>query len=1093
MRPLTLTMSAFGPYAGRTEVALHRLGRAGLYLITGDTGAGKTTLFDAVTFALYGEASGAEREASMLRSQYAAPETPTEVELVFEYDSRTYTIRRNPEYDRPKKRGEGTVRQRAEAELRRPDGSVVTGSREVTAAVSELIGLDRGQFAQIAMIAQGDFLKLLLADTRKRQEIFRNIFRTRYYQVFQDRLKAESGRLRDGCESARESVRQYIGGAVCPEEDRLARLQSGELPFEEAEALIAGQIERDRQAQRESGAAQEAVSARLTEVSALLGRAEQIENTRQERQRLQTQALSQRDLLAQAQTRWEREEAQAPRREELETALRTMEAELPRYQEAEERAKELQRLSEETARHRTAVEEARLERETQARRLTDLRADVETLRTAGEDWQRLLREREAAERTQEALTRLGEQWQLWRESAAAEEEARHLQKRLSAEIESKSQALKALQDHLRASRETLTASAGLPAERDRLLARVERVRERTRDLEALQKLLGERGDTEKSLTEAQDAYRTASEAAETASRNYQEKNRAFLDAQAGILAQNLRPETPCPVCGSLHHPALAAMPQSAPTEAELEEAKRAEAQARHVERERSGRSGELTALMWAQESSLIEGLRRHVEAPSLPEAEKQIDQCLCDIRQEQETLRQALLDIEAQLSHREALEGEARHQEEEAAGVEEERQALVLRQAEADRRQSRLQGETEQRRCQLAEGLRAHLPDLPPEEAEARLPARQAAASEILRAVEERQREAAERLKRREALEAALPLTEAGVQAAERRLTQSQEALTALESQRAAQRAQAEALRAQLPCESLAEAQARHQALSQERDTLLASKEAAQREREECRLALAQTEAAVEQLTEVLRAAGPVDRTAAEAEQEALMTQQRALQERQQTIAARLSANQTALTRMRERWAELRTLEERWTWLRALSNTVNGTLAGREKIALETYVQTACFDRILRRANLRFLAMSDGQYELKRQREAENNRSQSGLELEVIDHANGSRRSVRTLSGGESFLASLSLALGLSDEIQSAAGGVRLDTMFVDEGFGSLDEETLQKAVAALSGLAQGDRLVGIISHVSELKDRIDRQIVVKKDRAGGSRVEVVV
>ena len=249
----------------------------------------------------------------------------------------------------------------------------------------------------------------------------------------------------------------------------------------------------------------------------------------------------------------------------------------------------------------------------------------------------------------------------------------------------------------------------------------------------------------------------------------------------------------------------------------------------------------------------------------------------------------------------------------------------------------------------------------------------------------------------------------------------------------------------------------------------------------------------MEQLTEVLRAAGPADRAAAEAEQEALMTQQRALQERQQTIAARLSANQTALTRMRERWAELRTLEERWTWLRALSNTVNGTLAGREKIALETYVQTACFDRILRRANLRFLAMSDGQYELKRQREAENNRSQSGLELEVIDHANGSRRSVRTLSGGESFLASLSLALGLSDEIQSAAGGVRLDTMFVDEGFGSLDEETLQKAVAALSGLAQGDRLVGIISHVSELKDRIDRQIVVKKDRAGGSRVEVVV
>ena len=770
-----------------------------------------------------------------------------------------------------------------------------------------------------------------------------------------------------------------------------------------------------------------------------------------------------------------------------------MEAELPRYQEAEKQAGELRRLSEETARHRAAQEKTRLERETQARRLTDLHADLKTLRTAGEDWQRLLREREAAERTQEALTRLGEQWQSWRESAAAEEEARHLQKRLSAEIERKSQELKALQERLRAGRETLTASAGLPAERDRLLACGEQVRERTRDLAALQNLLGEWGSTQKSLTEAQDAYRAASAAAEAASRNYQEKNRAFLDAQAGILAQNLCPETPCPVCGSLHHPSPAAMPQSAPTETELEEAKRAEAQARRVEREQSGRSGELAALAWAQESSLLEGLRRYVEAPSLPEAKRQIDECLYNIRQEREALRQSLLDIEAQLSHREALEGEVRRQEERAAGMEEERQALVLRQAEADRRQSRLQGESEQRRCQLAEGLRAHLPDLPPEEAEAQLPARRTAASEALRAVEERQREASERLKRREALEAALPLTEAELQAAERRLTQSQETLTALESQQAAQRAQAEALRAQLPCESLAEAQTQQQALSQERDTLLASLETARQEREGCRLALAQTEAAVERLTAVLRAAGPVDRTAAEAEREALLTQQRALQERQQAIAARLSANQTALTRMRERWAELRTLEERWTWLRALSNTVNGALAGREKIALETYVQTACFDRILRRANLRFLAMSDGQYELKRQREAENNRSQSGLELEVIDHANGSRRSVRTLSGGESFLASLSLALGLSDEIQSAAGGVRLDTMFVDEGFGSLDEETLQKAVAALSGLAQGERLVGIISHVSELKERIDRQVVVKKDKTGGSRAEVVV
>ena len=184
-------------------------------------------------------------------------------------------------------------------------------------------------------------------------------------------------------------------------------------------------------------------------------------------------------------------------------------------------------------------------------------------------------------------------------------------------------------------------------------------------------------------------------------------------------------------------------------------------------------------------------------------------------------------------------------------------------------------------------------------------------------------------------------------------------------------------------------------------------------------------------------------------------------------------------------------LERRWSWVRALSNTANGNLAGKEKLMLETYIQTTYFDRIIRRANLRFLAMSGGQYELKRSREAGNNKSQSGLELNVIDHYNGTERSVRTLSGGESFKASLSLALGLADEIQSSAGGIRLDTMFVDEGFGSLDEESLRQAIQTLADLAGGNRLVGIISHVGELKERIDRQIVVTKDRTGGSHVRI--
>lgn len=213
----------------------------------------------------------------------------------------------------------------------------------------------------------------------------------------------------------------------------------------------------------------------------------------------------------------------------------------------------------------------------------------------------------------------------------------------------------------------------------------------------------------------------------------------------------------------------------------------------------------------------------------------------------------------------------------------------------------------------------------------------------------------------------------------------------------------------------------------------------------------------------------------------------------EKTINARKSNNEQALKNIMERVSESTDAEKKLSLIKSLSETANGNLAGKEKIMLEAYIQMTYFDRIINKANRRFMIMSDGQYELKRRKTADNNRSQSGLDLDVIDHYNGSERDVKSLSGGESFKASLSLALGLADEIQSSAGGIKLDTMFVDEGFGSLDEESLAQAIRALSSLAEGNRLVGIISHVNELKERIDTQIVVKKAKTGGSHAEILV
>jgi exonuclease SbcC len=209
-------------------------------------------------------------------------------------------------------------------------------------------------------------------------------------------------------------------------------------------------------------------------------------------------------------------------------------------------------------------------------------------------------------------------------------------------------------------------------------------------------------------------------------------------------------------------------------------------------------------------------------------------------------------------------------------------------------------------------------------------------------------------------------------------------------------------------------------------------------------------------------------------------------------VETRLQGNRHALENIETQARALAGVEEHLLWVKSLSDTANGTVSGKEKIMLETYVQTFYFDRIIRRANLRLLVMSNGQYELMRSANASDKKSQSGLDLNVIDHYNATERSVKTLSGGESFMASLSLALGLSDEIQSSSGGIQLDTMFVDEGFGSLDEETLSQAMKVLNGLAESNLLIGIISHVSALKEKIEKQVMVKKEKSGGSQVKIL-
>lgn len=1097
MRPLKLTLSAFGPYAGTVVLELERLGVRGLYLITGDTGAGKTTIFDAITYALYGEASGDNRDPSMFRSKYALPETPTLVELVFSYQGRTYTVRRNPEYERPARRGGGTTLQRADAELHLPDGRIVTRSREVTAEIVSILGLDRSQFTQIAMIAQGDFLKLLLADTKSRQDIFREIFETRYFMVFQEKLKSEAMGLQKACAAARASVQQYIGGVLYREEDplgpRLEQAVQGALPLEETMALIETLLEADQAAEDRCAAELEQLDGAIGEAAGRLAQAEEAAKTRANLEAARVRQTEQQQRVDAARTALTEREAETPRRTALQEQVTALEAELPRYETLESQKETCRRLAAEMEALTAEQAQRQTRRQEQAAQLEAWRQEAQTLTAAAAEQQRLLGEQDRLDRRLTALDGL------FRDLDQQRTYDRQLQKNREtiADQETRQTQLaeerRTLEQALTDARTAYAAGEGLEAEQETLRHRGDRLREQQAALADLTALLDRCVREAETVAELQETYRQARTAAETAEGDYQRQQRSFLDGQAGILAQTLTEGAPCPVCGSIHHPSPAVRLETVPTEEELRQARTAAETAARQANDRSLEAGRAATALEERQRQLLTAMASHVETPALDRAVDQLTQSRRENAAALADLETAQADLEARRQERQRLAQEIRRLEG-ALDQLGDRQETLRREAETVRMdQSALTGRRDQLARRLEQQAGELLGDCLPDQMKTGLETERAAVTAARQETETALETVAAQLRRQAALSQAIPDGEGALQDLERALAQGRETAAALESRRDEVARQAEQLRGQLPYEDGAAARAAWEQVRAELDGLTQRHQAAETAWNESRSALAAADAAVEELTALLDKAPAID-AAAEQERRRQLTQSRqAVAAEQQAVHTRRDTNRRALDHIRDKAADLSDLEGRYRWMAALSDTVNGTLAGREKIALETYVQMTFFDEILRRANLRLLVMTDNQYELLRRREADNNRSRSGLELDVVDHYNGSRRSVRSLSGGESFKASLSLALGLSDVIQSSAGGIRLDTMFVDEGFGSLDEESLRQAIRALTALTEGDRLVGIISHVAELKERIDKQIVVTKDRTGGSRVELVI
>lgn len=901
-------MSAFGPYAGEVKVDFAQLGERGLYLITGDTGAGKTTIFDGIAFALYGEASGNNRESDMFRSKYAKEETPTFVELEFQYRNEVYRVRRNPEYLRPAKKGKGLTTEKADAQLEYPDGKIITKSKEVTKAVVELIGLDRGQFTQIAMIAQGDFLKLLFAKTEDRSKIFREIFHTKEYQILQERLKTMSGTLRIEYEQLTKSIQQYKTEIHSDDERK-------DNTVEETLQFLACLIEDEKKTILECDYNLECLEEQIAGIQKAIGKAENQKRAEQELVRINEELAVWISRMPEIEEVLKAEEKRQPEREKLALDIAGSEEKLSLYEEADHI----------------------LEQKTKAEAQTSA----------------LKKEREDLKEKKENGT-----------------------------------------GKLQKIKELLVQYQDLDARCVRLEQEEQKVKEEKAKVRNFQKVLVEYRELAKRLKNAQEDYQKGNAESIRIRKIFEQMEQNFLDGQAGILAEHLEEGAPCPVCGATHHPNPAKIQESTCTEEELKRIK-----------EKNQKLSDQVFLL-SEKAGKTKG--------QLEEKKKQLE----------ETCKELFGEIPQSIS----------------SSLEERVQCLHIQESTINEQRKRANQAIQQKKILEEQN----------EKGESYLKKWDEMLEEKERRYHEMERECAILTERYEKAISVLSYTS------------KKDALQALEKKKDQKNALDLAYRSaeeqyRTTKETIQSKTAKIQTLQEQLDGFQDSKYA-----------------------ELLE------------QQQSCMQKKREILLKKEKTVTDYQMNKRVENAIQGQFEKLQNVEEQWKMVKTLSNTANGNVSGKEKIMLETYIQMSHFNRIIARANTRFMMMSGGQYELKRRETAENLRSQSGLELDVIDHYNGSIRSVRTLSGGESFQASLALALGLSDEIQSEAGGIQLDAMFIDEGFGSLDEETLDQAVKALLNLADGNRLVGIISHVAELKERIEKQIVVTKQKSDGSTVKLI-
>lgn len=923
MRPIKLLMTGFESYKEKTEIDFEKLGTKGLYLITGDTGAGKTTIFDAVTFVLYGSPSGSDRSVEMLRSHFADINTPTEVELDFEANGKRYHVRRNPEYERKALRGEGTTKATANAllEFRSENREPVSGISRVTAEIERILNLKKDQFCRIAMIAQGSFQKLLLSKKEEKQQIFRELFHTEHYQKLQDTLKADRSQAENDVRTLTLRLREALNRIEVQEQDEKAdeinRIRALSFIEEDDLRTLQAFVAEDEKLLAEVIEQTGRVEAQLERINSGLQTGERRQKIQDDIARAEQHIAEKKREFASLNEVLAQAKEAAGKLPELEKQRTLLEASLKAYEEVAAEEKTLRSLASRIEAGERKLEFLHQGKTERTAFLEKLKDEAASLKNAGEKIGTL----EAA---------LGK-------------------------ISDEQAALTDIADRLSA----------LSGEKDAL-----------------------------SLAQARAQKATADSCA--ASSAYTEKLRLFNLEQAGILAEGLQDGAACPVCGSTEHPHPAVKSARAPSQAEIERAK-----------------------------------------------------------QDAEALQKKATDLSVQAGQKKA--------------------AVESAEAHINGLLEKLFEGLTVRDDRLSSGI---------EERNARLRTEAAETNAMLR--QEKSAKA-----RREEIESMIPGIEKQLADAQAEVSQLQIEISGSKATLQEAARKLEEKRNGLQCRTLAEARQRLVQLAAQIERLRGNVEAAERKLADCKNEISVFMGNAGTLKTQLAETEAVDVEKLASEKAAYTERKTALNEQRDSLNKRRGLNLECVQSVERLIPEIAVATERFDMVNALHDVATGSNRGKSgKPSLEVYVQMEYLDRINRRANLRLRTMTDNKYELRRRIEEDG--AERGLDLDVKDFYTGRRRNVQTLSGGEQFQASLALALGLADEIQESAGGIRLDTMFIDEGFGTLDPDTLNKAMRSLEDLSQGDKLIGIISHVEELESRIPKKIVVRKNGAGISSARIV-